>query len=62
MSKSLVLLSIVFIAFFFSCSPVEKKNKEVNVKEFRLYLDNEDLINIYKNYNENIYIPYLNYI
>ena len=55
MNKLIFILSILLIAF--SCSPVEKENKKVKVKEFRLYLDNEDLINIYKNYNENIYIP-----
>jgi len=55
MNKFLFLLSIISIVF--SCSPVEKRNKEVIVKEFRLYLDNNDLDNIYKNYKENIYIP-----
>ena len=57
MNKALFLLSIVFISLLFSCTQENESNKEVNVKEFRLYLDNEDLVNIYNNFKENIYIP-----
>ncbi len=55
--KQIIYIIIILLLFSFSCSSGISDTIKVEVKEYRIDLNESELANIYKNYKEDIYIP-----